>query len=80
MTSKKRKASLTKQPATDREYAGIIHQGVGFLARFQRFTWDFIGVFLLAFALITLIALFLPELSGGTLIILWRSFVRHAFG
>ena len=80
MTSKKNKASMTKQPATDREYAGIIHQGVGFLARFQRFTWDFIGVFLLAFALITLIALFLPELSGGTLIILWRSFVRHAFG
>jgi S-DNA-T family DNA segregation ATPase FtsK/SpoIIIE len=80
MTSKKSKASMTKQPATDREYAGIIHQGVGFLARFQRFTWDFIGVFLLAFALITLIALFLPELSGGTLIILWRNFIRHAFG
>jgi S-DNA-T family DNA segregation ATPase FtsK/SpoIIIE len=80
MTSKKSKASMTKQPATDREYAGIIHQGVGFLARFQRFTWDFIGVFLLAFALITLVALFLPELSGGALIILWRNFIRHAFG
>ena len=80
MTSKKSKASLTKPPAMDREYAGIFHQGVGFLARFQRFTWDFVGVFLLAFALITLVALFLPELSGGALIILWRNFVRHAFG
>jgi S-DNA-T family DNA segregation ATPase FtsK/SpoIIIE len=80
MTSKKSKDSLTKQSAMDREYDGIIHQGVGFLARFQRFAWDFIGVFLLAFALITLVTLFLPELAGGILIIMWRNLLRHAFG
>jgi S-DNA-T family DNA segregation ATPase FtsK/SpoIIIE len=70
----------TKQPATDQEYSNIIQQGVGFLARFQRFGWDFIGIFLLAFALITLIALFIPELSGGILITIWRNFIKEAFG
>jgi S-DNA-T family DNA segregation ATPase FtsK/SpoIIIE len=80
MKTKKAKGSLAEDPATNREYEGIIHQGIGFIARFQRFTWDFIGVFLLAFALITLVALFLPQLTGGTLVIFWRDLVRHAFG
>jgi S-DNA-T family DNA segregation ATPase FtsK/SpoIIIE len=80
MTPKKVTGSIVKKTATSREYDGVIHQGVGFLVRFQRFTWDFIGVFLLAFALITLIALFLPQLAGGTLITFWRNLVRHAFG
>lgn len=68
------------QPAADQEYDSIIQQGVGFLARFQRFTWDFIGVALLAFSLITLFALFLPELAGGILITWWRHIIRQAFG
>jgi S-DNA-T family DNA segregation ATPase FtsK/SpoIIIE len=82
MTSKKGKVSINpvKQPTMDQEYDNIIHQGVGFLARFQRFSLDFLGVLLLAFALITLIALFLPELAGGTLITFWRNFINHAFG
>jgi S-DNA-T family DNA segregation ATPase FtsK/SpoIIIE len=80
MTAKKSKDTKPKKPTTNREYEGIIHQGVGFLTRFQRFTWDFIGVFLLAFALITLIALLLPQLAGGTLITSWRNLVQHAFG
>lgn len=80
MTSKKAKYSPEKQIAKDRRFDDIIHNGVGFLAHFQRFSWDFIGMFLLAFALITLIALFLPQLAGGTLITFWRNFVRHAFG
>jgi S-DNA-T family DNA segregation ATPase FtsK/SpoIIIE len=80
MTPKKVTTTPAKQTITNREYDGIIHQGVGFLARFQRFTWDFIGVFLLAFGLITLVALFLPQLSGGTLITFWRNLMRHAFG
>ena len=82
MTSKKGKVSRNKvrQPAPVQEYDNIIDEGVGFLSRFQRFTWDFLGVFLLASALITLIALILPELAGGILITLWRNFIRHAFG
>jgi S-DNA-T family DNA segregation ATPase FtsK/SpoIIIE len=82
MTTKKGKVSSSpvKQPTMDQEYDNIIHQGVGILARFQRFSLDFLGVLLLAFALITLIALFLPELAGGTLITFWRNFINHAFG
>ncbi len=80
MTPKKATGSKVKEPPATAQYDDIIHQGVGFLARFQRFTFDFIGVFLLAFALITLIALFLPQLSEGTLITLFRNLVRHAFG
>ena len=80
MTPKKSTRSQAKKTPTINEYDSIVDQGVGFLARFQRFTFDFIGVFLLAFALITLFALYLPQLSGGTLITVWRNLMRHAFG
>ena len=82
MTTKKDKDSNNQAelPPTDQEYESILDQGVGFLARFRRFTWDFVGVFLLALALITLIALILPELTGGIVITLWRNFIRHYFG
>ena len=82
MTSNKGKVPSTKlrQPTTDQEYDNLIHQGVGLLTRFQRFSLDFLGVLLLASALLTLIALTLPELTGGTLITLWRNFIRQAFG
>ncbi len=80
MTPRKSKRSHVNETPTTREFDGLVDQGIGFLARFQRFTYDFIGVFLLAFALISLIALYLPQLSGGTLITLWRNIVRHAFG
>jgi S-DNA-T family DNA segregation ATPase FtsK/SpoIIIE len=80
MTPKKDEGAKFKEPPPSSEYDNILHEGVGFLARFQRFTYDFIGIFILAFALITLIALFVPQLSEGTLITLWRNLVRHAFG
>ncbi len=80
MTPKKATGSKIKEPPTSSEFDDIIHDSVGFLARFQRFTYDFIGIFLLAFALITLIALFLPQLSEGTLITILRNLVLHAFG
>ena len=80
MTAKKVTSSKVKESVTNRTYDGLINQGVGFMTRFQRFTWDFIGVFLVAFGLITLISLYLPQLAGGTLITFWRNIVRHAFG
>jgi hypothetical protein len=80
MASKNSKTSQAKPPDNMREYQDIIHQGVGFLARFQRFTWDFTGIFLITLGLITLVALYLPELSGGTLIAFWRDLIRHGFG
>src|SRR5512135_252865 len=48
--------------------------------RLSHFGWDVLGVGLLAFGLITLIALFLPQLSAGVLVSLWRSLLSHAFG
>ncbi len=80
MTAKKTKNSSARVISADRAFEGVIHQGVGLIARFQRFAWDFIGVVLLAVALITLIALYLPQLSQGVLITLWRGLLRHAFG
>jgi S-DNA-T family DNA segregation ATPase FtsK/SpoIIIE len=82
MATKKGKVtrSQVKQPTKDQEYDNLIHQGVGFLTRFQRFALDFLGVVLLASALLTLIALTLPELTGGTLITLWRNFLIHSLG
>lgn len=76
----KSESSSPRQPALEREYDSMLHQGVGFLARFQRFTWDFLGVLLVALALITLIALFFPQWSGGFLITLWRTRLRQGFG
>jgi len=82
MAHNKDKLSNTRDNklAPQREYDSLFDQGVGLLSRFQRFTWDFCGVLLLAVSLITLIALFLPQLSGGFLITLWRTKLREAFG
>jgi S-DNA-T family DNA segregation ATPase FtsK/SpoIIIE len=48
--------------------------------RFQRFNWDLLGIALIAFGLITLIALFVPQISGGILLAMWRNVLRHIFG
>ncbi|HEX9092312.1 MAG TPA: hypothetical protein VF831_12525, partial [Anaerolineales bacterium] len=82
MTTKKNKSQESKAspPPLEQEYDSLFNQGVGFLSRFQRFTWDFFGVILLALALITLIALLFPQWSGGFLIVLWRSELRQVFG
>jgi S-DNA-T family DNA segregation ATPase FtsK/SpoIIIE len=82
MTSNKAKKTSRqdKHPTQDQEYDNLIEHGVGLLSRFQRFSLDFLGVFLLAAALLTLLALTLPELTGGTLVTLWREFILRAFG
>ncbi|MBU0511740.1 MAG: DNA translocase FtsK [Chloroflexi bacterium] len=48
--------------------------------RFERFAWDVGGVLLLALSVMTLLALLLPELAGGVLLIWWAAFLRHWFG
>ena len=82
MATKKGKTSSSQvqQTGKDQEYDNLIHQGVGLLSRFQRFALDFLGVVFLASALLTLIALTLPKLTGGKLINLWRVFILHSFG
>jgi S-DNA-T family DNA segregation ATPase FtsK/SpoIIIE len=48
---------------------------VDVLLRFQRFAWDVLGVILLALAVMTLLALVLPELAGGKLLSAWGDFL-----
>lgn len=54
--------------------------GKGFLARLQRFLWDIGGVVILAFALMTLLGLVLPELTRGVLLAWWSEFLWVWFG
>jgi S-DNA-T family DNA segregation ATPase FtsK/SpoIIIE len=48
--------------------------------RFERFAWDVGGVLLLATALMTLMALFFPELTRGALLTWWSRVLRHWLG
>ena len=50
------------------------------LTRFERFAWDIGGVIALAFALMTLLALFLPQLTRGILLSWWAGKLRVWFG
>ncbi len=72
--------SRNPPPEATQEYDGTLDEGLGLLGRFQRFGADFLGVLLFAFAVLTLIALVFPSAAQGSLINLWRSFIRHALG
>jgi S-DNA-T family DNA segregation ATPase FtsK/SpoIIIE len=48
--------------------------------RFERFAWDVGGVALLAVAVMTLLALLVPQLAGGELLVWWASVLRRWFG
>lgn len=80
MTSKSTKTSQAKELDKGREYDNLANQGGGILGRFQRFTWDFSGIFLITLGLMTLVALYWPKMSGGTLISFWRDLIHHGFG
>jgi len=49
-----------------------------FVTNFQRFAWDIGGVFAVAFALMTILALF--DLTGGALLSWWARLLRLGFG
>lgn len=51
-----------------------------FLSRFQRFAWDMGGILLLAFSLMTLLALVMPNLAGGAFLSAWTLLLRVWFG
>ncbi len=80
MTAKKTDPTSDSSQLNELDYDAAPNESSGLLGRFKRFTWDILGVFLIAISLITLIAVFLPQLSGGSLVIYWRNLVRHAFG
>lgn len=49
-------------------------------SRFRRFAWDIAGVATLAFALMTLLALMLPQLTSGVLLAWWADVLWLWFG
>jgi DNA segregation ATPase FtsK/SpoIIIE, S-DNA-T family len=50
------------------------------LTHFQRFSWDVGGILLLALALMSLIAIVLPEAASGVLLGWWAGFLATWFG
>ncbi len=52
----------------------------GFVRRFRRFARDVLGTSLIALALMTMLALALPDLTKGALLSPWRDFLRGWFG
>jgi S-DNA-T family DNA segregation ATPase FtsK/SpoIIIE len=68
----KTKTGTQEQSRTDRL--------VGILLRFERFVWDAAGIFLIALSLMTLVALLLPSLAQGALLMAWMDFLRRWFG
>ena len=48
--------------------------------RFERFAWDAAGIFLIALSLMTLIALLVPSLAQGALLMGWTDLLRRWFG
>ena len=80
MTRKKSQATLPEQPSKNRTYDDIFSREPGFTNRFQRFAWDFVGIFFIALSLLTLIAIYLPSLATGTVTAFWRALILHGFG
>lgn len=80
MTSKQSNSSMKQKKPIDVRYDVGSDDEAAVSGRFSRFGWDLLAVSLLTFSLITLIALFLPQLSAGVVISVWRSLLRHAFG
>jgi S-DNA-T family DNA segregation ATPase FtsK/SpoIIIE len=82
MTTKKGRNSnkSTRLSEPTQEYESLSEPGKDPGSGAQHLSWDVLGVFLLAIALITLIALVLPEWTRGSLIVVWRKLIRQAFG
>jgi len=51
-----------------------------FIIRFRRFAWDVGGIILLAFALMTMLALAVPRLAGTGILLDWATFWRKWLG
>jgi S-DNA-T family DNA segregation ATPase FtsK/SpoIIIE len=74
------KPSDPHKPASIPEPESQLGPALLFLARFQRFTWDILGLVVLALSLMTLLALpAIPGLTGGILAI-WGAILRGWLG
>jgi len=70
----------TTKPKTETPAPTRSDRLVGILLRFERFAWDAAGIFLIALSLMTLVALLLPSLAQGALLMAWTDFLRRWFG
>ena len=59
---------------------GRLAEAANLVARFRRWGLDILGILLLAFSLLTLVSLLLPDLTGGRLVNAWRFFLQRGFG
>lgn len=76
MAQKKTASQTTPEP----QEISTSDRLVNILLRFERFAWDAAGVFLIAISLMTLVALLIPSLAQGALLIGWTNFLRTWFG
>ena len=83
MAEKKRKPAATPPPAkaaTPGTLVNVITGLANFAVRLQRFFWDALGIFLIALALMTVLAMLMPSLVEGTLLLAWSGMLRVWLG
>jgi S-DNA-T family DNA segregation ATPase FtsK/SpoIIIE len=68
------------KPTPDTQAGSTSDRIVKIWLRFERFAWDAAGIFLIALSLMTLIALLIPSLAQGALLVGWTEFLRRWFG
>jgi len=69
-----------KKTTADSQEPSTSDRMIKILLRFERFAWDAVGVFLIAISLMTLVALLIPSLAQGALLMKWTEFLRRWFG
>jgi len=79
MTQKKTPSSTRKGSSTS-ETLTWSDRALKIWVRFERFAWDVGGISLLAISVMTVLALVLPQLTGGKLILWWVDLLRRWFG
>jgi S-DNA-T family DNA segregation ATPase FtsK/SpoIIIE len=76
MAQKKTATKSTSNPSE----ASITERIIKIWLRVERFAWDAAGIFLIALSLMTLVALVVPSLAQGALLMGWTNFLRRWFG
>ena len=79
-TPNKNPLPTKKTKISSEQEDSAFNTSLSFIIRFQRFGRDFLGISILAFSLMTLLALLIPELTRGLLLILWRRLIMDMLG
>ncbi|MEA3350336.1 MAG: DNA translocase FtsK [Chloroflexota bacterium] len=75
--SRKKRAKSKKTASSKRDWGEVV---LNLWLRFERFALDVGGVLILAFSVMTLLALIAPELTGGVMLRPWIRFLRRLLG